>query len=70
MHGFVDVHSHVVPSYDDGARSIEEGLELCRVAYEAGTEILNASVDEFGAHMKSEYAKWGRLVRESGARIE
>ena len=41
--GFVDVHAHVVPSGDDGARSIEEGLELCRLAHEAGTEILFAT---------------------------
>ena len=43
MPGFVDVHSHVVPAGDDGAATIEEGLELCRLAYEAGTEILFAT---------------------------
>jgi protein-tyrosine phosphatase len=43
MTGFVDVHSHVVPSGDDGARTIKEGLELCRIALEAGTEILFAT---------------------------
>ena len=43
MSGFVDVHSHVVPSGDDGARSIEEGLALCRLALDAGTEILFAT---------------------------
>ncbi|MDP9231881.1 MAG: capsular biosynthesis protein, partial [Actinomycetota bacterium] len=37
---FVDCHSHVVPSGDDGAGSIEEGLELCDLASEAGTSIL------------------------------
>lgn len=37
---FVDCHSHVVPSGDDGAVSIEEGLELCELAAEAGTAIL------------------------------
>jgi protein-tyrosine phosphatase len=40
---FVDVHSHVVPSGDDGARSIEEGLELCRGAVAAGTSVLFAT---------------------------
>lgn len=37
---FVDLHSHVVPSGDDGATSVEEGLELCRIAFEAGTRVL------------------------------
>jgi protein-tyrosine phosphatase len=40
---FVDVHSHVVPSGDDGARSLEDGLDLCRGAAEAGTSILYAT---------------------------
>jgi len=40
---FVDVHSHVVPSGDDGAASVEEGLELCRIALEAGTRVLYAT---------------------------
>ena len=43
MPGFVDVHSHVVPAGDDGAATIEEGVTLCRLAYEAGTEILFAT---------------------------
>lgn len=43
MTGFVDVHAHVVPSGDDGARSIEDGLALCRLALEAGTAILFAT---------------------------
>jgi protein-tyrosine phosphatase len=40
---FVDVHSHVVTSGDDGAASVEEGLELCRIALEAGTRVLFAT---------------------------
>lgn len=41
--GFVDVHSHVVPSGDDGAVSLEHGLELCRLAADAGTRVLFAT---------------------------
>lgn len=40
---FVDVHSHVVPSGDDGAETIDEGLELCRLAVESGTRVLFAT---------------------------
>jgi protein-tyrosine phosphatase len=43
MGSFVDCHSHVVPSGDDGARSIEEGLALCGSAAEHGTAILFAT---------------------------
>ena len=40
---FVDCHSHVVPSGDDGAATVDEGLELCDLAAEAGTAILFAT---------------------------
>ena len=40
---FVDCHSHVVPSGDDGAGSVEEGVALCREAARHGTEILFAT---------------------------
>jgi protein-tyrosine phosphatase len=40
---FWDVHSHVVPSGDDGARSLEEGTALCRAAAEHGTSVLYAT---------------------------
>jgi protein-tyrosine phosphatase len=40
---FWDVHSHVVPSGDDGARTLEEGIALCRAAAEHGTSVLFAT---------------------------
>ena len=43
MNAFVDVHSHVVPSGDDGARSVEAGLGLCLEAARHGTRILYAT---------------------------
>ncbi|MGZ4313650.1 MAG: CpsB/CapC family capsule biosynthesis tyrosine phosphatase [Solirubrobacteraceae bacterium] len=43
MHGFVDTHSHMVPSGDDGVRSVEEGLELVLAAGRHGTAVLYAT---------------------------
>ncbi len=43
MEGFVDAHSHAVPSGDDGARSIEEAVELCELARARGTRVLFAT---------------------------
>jgi protein-tyrosine phosphatase len=40
---FVDCHSHVVPSGDDGAATVDEGLELCDLAARSGTGILFAT---------------------------
>ena len=40
---FWDVHSHVVPSGDDGAKTAEDGLALCRDAAAHGTGVLFAT---------------------------
>jgi protein-tyrosine phosphatase len=41
--GFVDIHSHVVPSGDDGAVSVAHGIALCREAARHGTTVLYAT---------------------------
>jgi protein-tyrosine phosphatase len=40
---FVDIHSHVVPSGDDGAQTVADGRVLCREAARHGTAILFAT---------------------------
>ena len=40
---FVDCHSHVVPSGDDGVGTIDEGIALCREAARHGTRVLYAT---------------------------
>jgi protein-tyrosine phosphatase len=40
---FVDCHTHVVPSGDDGAATVEDGLALCHSAAEHGTAVLFAT---------------------------
>jgi protein-tyrosine phosphatase len=40
---FVDCHSHVVPSGDDGAGSVGEGAALCHGAVRHGTRLLCAT---------------------------
>jgi len=48
----VAVHSHLVPSGDDGARTIDDGVELCRRAALHGTRVLYAT-----PHV---HARWGQ----------
>ena len=40
---FVDCHSHVCPSGDDGAQTLDDGAALCRSAGRHGTAILFAT---------------------------
>jgi protein-tyrosine phosphatase len=41
--GFVDTHSHMVPSGDDGVRSVDEGVELVLEAGRRGTAVQYAT---------------------------
>jgi protein-tyrosine phosphatase len=34
----IDIHSHIMPGIDDGARSMEEAVEMARIAMEDGIE--------------------------------
>jgi protein-tyrosine phosphatase len=40
---FVDCHSHVLPSDDDGAQTLDQGLALCDGAARHGTRVLFAT---------------------------
>src|SRR6266542_1520518 len=39
----VDVHSHLVPSGDDGVRTVADAVRLCRQAAAHGTRVLYAT---------------------------
>jgi protein-tyrosine phosphatase len=62
---FVDCHSHVVPSGDDGAATIEDGLRLCRSAAEHGTAVLFAT-----PHVWPHFTLTGDREREIRAAFE
>jgi protein-tyrosine phosphatase len=59
--GFVDVHSHVVPSGDDGAATVDEGIALCRIAFETGTRVLFAT-----PHAHAAWDQFPRTLERSG----
>ena len=40
---WTDIHSHILPGFDDGASSDEEFLEIARVAVEGGTSLMAAT---------------------------
>jgi len=44
---FVDIHTHVIPELDDGATSLDETVEMLRVAYDTGTRSLVATPHMF-----------------------
>jgi protein-tyrosine phosphatase len=36
----IDLHSHIMPGIDDGARDLDEALEMARIAHEDGIEYM------------------------------
>jgi len=39
----IDIHAHILPSLDDGPETIEESIELCKVAEEDGIKTIVAT---------------------------
>ena len=59
----VDLHSHILPGLDDGARSLEESVEIARDAVQDGTTVMAAT-----PHVRDDFltaaAKMEQLVLE------
>jgi protein-tyrosine phosphatase len=64
---FVDIHSHVVPSGDDGAQNVADGRALCREAARHGTAVLYATPHVWPHLTLTEGRE--RLVRENFERV-
>jgi protein-tyrosine phosphatase len=65
---FVDLHTHLVPSGDDGAATIDAAVDLCRVAARHGTGVLYVT-----PHVNSDLPLTpfrDAAVRENARRIE
>jgi protein-tyrosine phosphatase len=56
----IDVHSHVLPFVDDGARSVEVAIEMCRIAHRDGITHLVATPH---ANFKYNYDRDAYLAR-------
>lgn len=43
MEGYIDIHSHIIPGVDDGARSMEQALHMLAAAYREGIRSIIAT---------------------------
>ena len=39
----IDIHSHLLPKLDDGAKTIEESIQMCRISYQDGIRTIVAT---------------------------
>ena len=59
--GFADIHTHILPGVDDGARNMQEAMALLRLAYENGTKTIFLT-----PHYRGQYRKNSpELLREN-----
>lgn len=61
----IDIHSHILPGLDDGARNMEESLALLRMAAAAGTTDIVAS-----SHSNLKFAFDPQVAEESIAALQ
>jgi protein-tyrosine phosphatase len=54
--GFVDIHSHVLPGIDDGARTFSDAVEMLALARASGTEEIVATPHMFAPGIGSDDA--------------
>jgi protein-tyrosine phosphatase len=57
----IDLHCHVLPGLDDGPRTLEESIAVCRVAHREGTHTLVAT-----PHVNSDYLAVTAAAMEDG----
>jgi protein-tyrosine phosphatase len=72
----IDLHTHILPGLDHGARDWEEALKMCRIAADDGITVLAATPHVSDAFPNSREdiaeAAWelGRRVKEAGIDLE
>lgn len=62
----VDIHAHILPGLDDGSESLEESLDMARLAVEEGiTHMIATSHGNFYDYTLQEYREAFRLVSDA-----
>ena len=65
----IDLHSHILPELDDGSQSLQESLEMARIAVESGVTVMAATPHCIDARAQEVYETWKllrRALKENG----
>jgi len=72
----IDLHAHILPGIDDGARDLQESLEMCRIAAKEGIETIVATPHTGNGifltkreHILAEVASLNRNIAGSGISV-
>ncbi len=74
----IDLHSHILPGLDDGARSTEESLEMARIAERDGVEKIVATPHLFRGNfihedlsiIENKRSELSQALKENNIRVE
>ena len=65
MEGFIDIHSHILPALDDGAKNMDKTKEMLQMAYEEGIREIIATPHFFASRKSASVEQ----IRETIARV-
>lgn len=57
MNGYTDIHTHILPAVDDGAKDMAQALHLVRMAYKNGTRTIFLTPHYRGQYKKNDAAR-------------
>jgi protein-tyrosine phosphatase len=63
---FIDIHCHLLPGLDDGARSWDEAVEMARIAQAEGTSVIFATPHQLGPYRHIE----GEQIRQRTTQLQ
>ncbi|XPF95049.1 tyrosine-protein phosphatase [Colwellia sp. RE-S-Sl-9] len=73
----IDIHSHILPGIDDGARSLQEALDMLRIAIDQGvtTQVLTPHIhmgrfNNTKQHIEQEFTKFKEQVNAANLPIK
>ena len=66
MSGFTDLHCHILPALDDGAKSMEKTKEMLQIAYEEGIRQMIATPHCFASRKSASVG----TIRHTIAKVE
>ncbi|MEM9648328.1 MAG: CpsB/CapC family capsule biosynthesis tyrosine phosphatase, partial [Bacteroidota bacterium] len=73
LHGFVDIHNHILPGIDDGAKTVEDSIDLIKGFSEFGItnfictpHILNNLYDNTPESIQDSFKELSKKMVEEG----
>jgi len=73
LEGFIDIHNHILPGIDDGAKTVEDSIDLIKGFSEIGVKdfictphIMHNYYDNTPKTIKKSYKKLKKILKENG----